>query len=35
MIIGTQDYLAINLPTAHGQTGNITFDVVADLEEIG
>jgi uncharacterized membrane-anchored protein len=35
VIIGVDDFLALNLPTAHGQTGNISFDIVADLEEIG
>jgi hypothetical protein len=34
-IIGSGSILALHVPDAHGQTGNVVFDVVVDLEEIG
>ena len=34
-VIGTTSYLALHVPEAHGQAGNVVFDVVVDLEEIG
>ena len=34
-IIGAASYLALHVPEAHGQAGNVVFDVVVDLEEVG